>query len=761
LKFTGYQHDDISSQSVSTDKSGEGVATFTPLKPGYYRISWSSPDQGAPVIQTEVTVWVTTDRITELGYRHGGVEIIVDKDTYRLGERAPVMITSQEPDSYVLFSVDGDDLYSYKLLHLTGTSKLIDLPIEDKDVPNVFLNAAMVSNRQIFVDTKQIIVPPVTHFLNVEVKPDRDQYQPREEGTLTVRTTDSEGKPVAAEVALGLIDSSVFYIQQDTAGDPRQFYFGSKRVMRTQTQSTFQQKPYIRLIKGATEELLDEEDEKRKKESGRDDSADRAEPRSNLSKSASGYLAGQAGEGARRAVDKITEMKSPASKAMAAEYGKDRANAITDMPSPEQQAATVQVRNDFRSTAFWQPDVTTDSNGAATVKVKYPDSLTSWTATARAVTEGDKFGIAFGSSRTKQPIIVRLESPRFFVVGDSTVVSAVINNNNDRPVEVLPGLEAHGLVITGSLKNGQPVKGEQGKVTVPAGGEQRVDWTVSIQQAGAIKLKVMAQGQSQADAMERDFIAYEHGIEKLVAKSGKLRGDQVTVNLNIPAQRKPESTRLDVQIAPSMAVTMLDALPYLIDYPYGCTEQTMSRFLPAAITAKTLRDLKLSPEDAMARVFGGIEPETAGQTHKKGKHDLKELERIERESLDRLYGMQHEDGGWGWWKEDSTDHFMTAYALWGLTLARDAGIDVKQDVIERAVSYLNDELVKEEDNYDMQAWMLHAVAIYTGSVARRTGGDFAVHEYQAKAFSNLWEHREKLNAYTRALLALSAQGFWL
>ena len=73
-----------------------------------------------------------------------------------------------------------------------------------------------------------------------------------------------------------------------------------------------------------------------------------------------------------------------------------------------------------------------------------------------------------------------------------------------------------------------------------------------------------------------------------------MRGDDVTVKLDIPKEREHETTKLTVQIAPSMAVTMLDALPYLIDYPYGCTEQTMSRFLPAAITAKTLRDLGLN-----------------------------------------------------------------------------------------------------------------------------------------------------------------------
>jgi len=68
-----------------------------------------------------------------------------------------------------------------------------------------------------------------------------------------------------------------------------------------------------------------------------------------------------------------------------------------------------------------------------------------------------------------------------------------------------------------------------------------------------------------------------------------VRGDDITVKLEIPKERKPESASLMVQVTPSMAVTMLDALPYLIDYPYGCTEQTMSRFLPAAITAKPLR----------------------------------------------------------------------------------------------------------------------------------------------------------------------------
>ena len=76
-------------------------------------------------------------------------------------------------------------------------------------------------------------------------------------------------------------------------------------------------------------------------------------------------------------------------------------------------------------------DVKTDGSGAATVKVKYPDSLTTWLATARVATSGNQFGIGNATTRTKQPLIVRLQAPRFFVVGDQVTVSAVINNNTE------------------------------------------------------------------------------------------------------------------------------------------------------------------------------------------------------------------------------------------------------------------------------------------------------------------------------------------
>jgi uncharacterized protein YfaS (alpha-2-macroglobulin family) len=321
-------------------------------------------------------------------------------------------------------------------------------------------------------------------------------------------------------------------------------------------------------------------------------------------------------------------------------------------------------------------------------------------------------------------------------------------------MHVAPALAAEGLTIAGRLVSGKPVKEAAQAVEVKPNSEARVDWLVNVTHASDAKLKVEARGGTYADAMEKSFTIYEHGIEKFVSRSGKMRGDSVTVKLDLPKERRANSTSLTVQVAPSMATTMLDALPYLIDYPYGCTEQTMSRFLPAVITAKTLRDLGLKPESAMNRIFGGIEQASAAATHPQGKHDLSELDAITKQSLARLYNFQHADGGWGWWKEGDSDHFMTAYVLWGMTLAHDAGIDVQQDALARAASYLDKELVEEETNYDEQAWMLHALAVYHAATQQREVGQF-----QATAFTNLWTHRDKLNAYTRALVALAAHDF--
>ncbi|HEU0253323.1 MAG TPA: MG2 domain-containing protein, partial [Pyrinomonadaceae bacterium] len=265
LKFRGYQHQDILTQTVKTDSEGVAQFNFTADREGYYRVAWQSSqgvdarrDRFLPPIKAETYVFVASNATTDLGYRNSGLQIIVDNDTFRAGQTAPVMIATDANDRYVLFSVEADDLFSYKLVHVTGNAKLLEVPIEQQHVPNVFLSALMISNTGMTLDTKQVIVPPVEQFLAVAVKADREQYQPREDGTLTVTTKDAKGRPVSAEVALGLVDESIRYIQEDYAGDPRQFYYGSRRNHTVQTQSTLNQKSYARLVEIEEGQLRDQ-----------------------------------------------------------------------------------------------------------------------------------------------------------------------------------------------------------------------------------------------------------------------------------------------------------------------------------------------------------------------------------------------------------------------------------------------------------------------------------------------------------------------
>jgi hypothetical protein len=262
-------------------------------------------------------------------------------------------------------------------------------------------------------------------------------------------------------------------------------------------------------------------------------------------------------------------------------------------------------------------------------------------------------------------------------------------------------------------------------VQIPAHGEARADWTVTATTPGTANLRVTARNEKYGDAMERAFVIYEHGIDKLIAQSGKVRGNEAVIKLDLPRERR--ATDLTVQVAPSIAVTMLDALPYLIEFPYGCTEQTMSRFLPAAMVARTLAQLGLDPK----RV------------------DDKTLKDVTAKGMARLDDFQHGDGGWGWWKEGSSDDFMTAYVIWGFAVAREGGLPVNASAVDRAASWLERRLVENREQWNELSWMLHALSAWRGKPTAA----------ERRAFDAVWEHRERLSAYSRALFALTAHRY--
>ena len=126
-----------------------------------------------------------------------------------------------------------------------------------------------------------------------------------------------------------------------------------------------------------------------------------------------------------------------------------------------------------------------------------------------------------------------------------------------------------------------------------AGSEHRVDWRVKVAHEGQAVIRMKALTDEESDAAQMSFPAYVHGMLKTEAFVGTIRPDQeeARVVIRVPSERKPDQSRLEVRYSPTLAGALVDALPYLADYPYGCTEQTLNRFLPTVMTQKVLINL--------------------------------------------------------------------------------------------------------------------------------------------------------------------------
>ena len=327
------------------------------------------------------------------------------------------------------------------------------------------------------------------------------------------------------------------------------------------------------------------------------------------------------------------------------------------------------VRQDFPDTALWKAHLKTGPNGETTVTVDLPDSLTTWVVDARAVTEATQVGATTAELVVTKPLLVRPVTPRFFIAGDSADVAAVVNNNTSAALDVQVALETD-LDLAGDAVQ---------QVSIPAQGRARVSWRVSVPETGldAALLTFSAAGSGYRDAArpsvgregDRALPIYRYETPDRVATSGTLTeaGSRVEV-ITVPADAGPAST-LTVRLAPTLAAGVVDSLDYLESFPYQCTEQLVSRFLPNVVTYRALQEL--------------------------GRHDAgleAQLRTLVTETLTELYDRQNADGGWGWWGNTSSEFQTSAYAALGLLEAQRAGFAVDQQPLNAALDYLSGSL---------------------------------------------------------------------
>jgi len=386
------------------------------------------------------------------------------------------------------------------------------------------------------------------------------------------------------------------------------------------------------------------------------------------------------------------------------------------------------IRSEFKDTAYWSANVTTGEQGSAQVKVTLPDNLTTWQMDARAVTKDTLVGQTEMDITATRPLLIRPETPRFFVVDDQATVSAVVNNNTANDIEATVKLEATGVAI-----NGSPTQ----KALIKAGGRANVDWPVVVESnAQWVDLTFSVEGGGLQDASkptlgdpahDQMLPVYRYEAPETVGTAGQLiEGGTRLEGIALPPTYKVSQAHVDVQISPSLAAVTVDSLDYLRSFPYDCTEQTVSKFLPNAVTLLAFRQFNL----ADATLEGNLQINVNA-------------------GLQKLYAQQHFDGGWGWFVQSKSDAMVSAYVLHGLLAAQEAGVTVDQQVLQNGLDYVRGELVTL--NTLSAQYALHRQAYILWVLAKAGAPDVS-------RTVQLFEGRQGMQHWARALLA---QTLWM
>ena len=99
------------------------------------------------------------------------------------------------------------------MIHIEGDAQLVAVPITEAHTPNVWFTATMLANANVFQNSQKVIVPSEKNFITIEMTPSSPVQKPRDKGKVTIRTLDANGKPIQAEVALGIADEALYAIQ--------------------------------------------------------------------------------------------------------------------------------------------------------------------------------------------------------------------------------------------------------------------------------------------------------------------------------------------------------------------------------------------------------------------------------------------------------------------------------------------------------------------------------------------------------------------
>jgi uncharacterized protein YfaS (alpha-2-macroglobulin family) len=370
------------------------------------------------------------------------------------------------------------------------------------------------------------------------------------------------------------------------------------------------------------------------------------------------------------------------------------------------------LRRTFQPVPYYDPAIQVGPDGRATVAVELPDNLTNFKLRAKAASGAERFGFATGHLAVRLPVVVQPALPRFVRPGDRFTATAV-----GRVVEGEGGagraeVRAEGLEISGPTRHefqwpaDRPQRLEfPARVPTPAAGETPGEGAEVV-----LRFAVERAADGAADAVETRLPVRDDRRRVVLRQLAEVAPGAA---LQVPAlaePARPGTLRREIVASTEPALLRLAAaLDFLIEYPYGCTEQRLSQ-ARGHLALRGWRE-RLAEDPAAAQ---------------------RRLERAVREALDWLPRVVDERGLCAYWPGSRGYVSLTAWALEFLTEARAGGFAVDERLAATISRALQQALRSDYGNfidgeaYAERAWALAALAdagkldaAYAAELARR------------------------------------------
>ncbi len=587
---------------IETDNSGRALVKLPENFSSYgeFDIVVQGADRRNNIITASRVVMIYNYRGGKIASRLKNLELSVNRTVLKRGGQITCLLKSRYPDSSILLTLEGRDIYKSQLVRMKGNIMPVRIKVKDSYAPNFYLTATMQRKRALFTRTVNISIPVSDTRLRIKINTDKDVYAPGEKAVVRIKTVDDNGNPLKADLSIAAVDESIYYIRRDHTPPMIDFFY-------TQISNW--------VLTGYSYPIT--------------------------------ILAGAAKEG------------------------------------------KVKVRENFKDTAFWKASIRTDSSGEAKVNILLPDNLTTWRLTARAHDKKGRVGEKKKKFLVTQELIARIGRPRFFIEGDRVGIIGIVNSNTKRGLkEVKVDLQV----------NGKSVKPDKKRdISLPGFGSAGNFYSIDVpEQAKKLVLRFKARADSKArDALKITVPVLRRGSAfKLFGYGDMGRNRRVVIS---PVKESedfkfvPES--LTVSLNPSPIFQMLRAAKFLVQYPYGCVEQTINRFIPLLAVHRLLQN------ENFAYLINN--------------KSVKDLPNMVKTGINRVERAQNYDGTWGWWAGDRGNEYLTGYALYSLFLADKFGYNVNDRIINRGLKAVGRMLkYSNVSNMDAKAFLLYIYSLW-------------------------------------------------